>query len=481
MTKTRFLKTLFCVIIVVFFVLLFSMCLLKKEALPLNDVVARILTEKGIEKSEITYLCANFDDEITELYNRKTTTVTDKEVREFVDDLLLSHNKIIAINERNIVQEGDVIVVSYIARYKSKIVESVSKDSLLVGSGNYWDEFENAVIGASVGDPFLCELKSSKDTEEYKKDSVLQYTITVESINYFETHKSSDRYILDYYGCETEEDFWEQSKIRLQRIKEYENQNSADIEFLDTIAKKCKFYIDKEEIVVYSKKIVDYYKDMAYIRGLELSEYIKTVMCMPEEEFYDYCYNEGVKEIKRYLLVGAYTSTISCNGKDYKKFCTMSGYDNTQSESGQKYDYLKTVTIAAYRHLAIKTVSSLVFFDDKKSKTVDIYDAANIYTIDFSTTAPATLTQETQESILSALQNIKFGRTIFNNSNQLYQKVIIVKENGKTIEKFFVDEINGYVKRELKDGSIVCAELKNTQLSDLIQLGKTGDGYLFDK
>lgn len=468
MTKTRFLKTIFCVIIVVFFVLLFLMSPLKKEALPLNNVVACILAENGIEKSEITYLCDNSDDETTELYNRKTATITDKELREFVDDLLLSHNKIIAINERDIVQEGDVIVVSYIARYESKIVASVSKDSLLVGSGHYWDEFENAVIGASVGEPFLCELKSSEDTEKYKKNSVLQYTITVESINYFETYKPSDQYILDYYGCETEEEFWEQSKIRLRRIREYENQNAADVEFLDAIAKKCKFYIDKKEVAAYSKKIVDYYKDMAYIRGLELSEYIKTVMCMSEDEFYDYCYNEGVREIKHYLLVGAYTSTISCNGKDYKKFCTMSGYDNTQTESGQKYDYLKTVTIAAYRHLAIKTVSSLVFFDDERSKTVDIYDTTNIYTIDFSTTAPGALTQETQESILSALQNIKFGRTIFNNSNQFYQKVIIVKENGKTIEKFFVDEINGYVKRELKDGSIVCAELKNTQLSDLI-------------
>lgn len=56
-----------------------------------------------------------------------------------------------------------------------------------------------------------------------------------------------DRNVLDYYGCETEEDFLNECKIRLKQVKKYEMLNTAYDDFLEKISEKCKFNIDENE------------------------------------------------------------------------------------------------------------------------------------------------------------------------------------------------------------------------------------------
>ena len=455
--KTKILKTFFCVVLSMLVSFVSAGCA-QNKGLPINNIVAEILAENDIVNSKITFLVKP-NDELAELYDYKNVEITDEELKEYVDDLLLSHEKMIEIKERNTVQKGDAIVVSYVVRHNGEIVANTDKDALLVGSGKYWKEFEEAVVGAVVGEPFVFELKSPADTEKYKSGEALQYNVTVQSINYFEAYTPSDRYILDYYGCKTEDEFLENCKITLEQIKKYENRNSADIDFLNAIADKCKFYIDKDEAVAYGKKIVDYHKDMAYINGLELSEYIKQILNMTEDEFYDYCYDEGVKEIKQYFIVGASTNEADCSSEDYREFCTMSGYDSAQDEIGQKYDYLKTITPMTYRQVALRAAASLVVFNDNKANDVEIYDSSNIRTINFSADQEYHLTSEKEQAVLTALENIKFAETRFNTSNQFYQKILIVKEKGEIAESFFIDEVNGYLKRQLKDGTVVYARL----------------------
>ena len=313
MEKVIFLKTfaikITAIILLGAMLFSFSSCA-AKETLPLNDIVKNTLEENGIDKSKIVLLYDSNGNDFVNVYNDLPSKISDKELKKYVDDLLLLHEKMIEVTDRNTVQKGDAIVVSYVVRYNSEIVANADSEPLMVGSGNYGEEFENAVIGAVVGEPFKCELSSPIDTEKYKKGDILQYNITVESINYFETYTSSDQYILDYYGAQTEEEFLSLCETRLKQIKKQENKYSADNEFLDKVAEKCEFYINKKEAAAYSEKVVKQHKDLAYISGLELDEYIKQTLKMTEDEFYDYCYDEGVKEIKRYLLVGAYTINI---------------------------------------------------------------------------------------------------------------------------------------------------------------------------
>lgn len=432
-----------------------------KVALPLNDTISVLLAKNGIKKSKIVKILSSKDIEEPHYYS---VTATDDELKKYVDNLLLSHEKMIEITNRNAVQKGDSIVVSYIVRYNSEIVANTYSEPLMVGSGNYGEEFENAVIGAVVGEPFECELSSPIDTEKYKKGDILQYNITVESINYFEAYTSSDQYILDYYGCKTEEDFLRYCKQRLLESKKYESDRRSDTSFLEKLSQKCEFYIDEDEIISYSQNIVDEHKNSAYISGLELTEYIDTTLNMTEEEFYNQCYNDGIQEIKQYLLVGAYQKEVTFDGnKDFALFCSMNGYDSTVDENlTAKYEYLVRKTalqfVSSKRNLAVK--KNITPFESCQAFAVEAFDVSNTETKNYLLGKKYTLDDEIISDLLW-LSDSAFSTCEYEPHNHLYDLVLAYKVENQDDILFYIDRANGYMKYQTSDNEIVYSELSS--------------------
>lgn len=455
------LKKVICIVLSFCCLFVFAGCNLK-EALPLNSIVETILIENCIEKSKITVLCKP-NDNIANLHYYRPVNVTDEELEKYIDDLLLTHEKMIEITDRNVVQHGDAIFVSYVVYYNSEIVANAKSESLLVGSGNYDKEFETAVVGAVVGEPFVCELSSPIDTEKYKKGDMLKYIITIESINCFETYTSSDQYILDYYNVGTQDEFLTYCRGELQKSKYYQSALSTDNDFLTRVAGKCSFYINKEEAATYSTKIVNQHKDMAYLSGLELGEYIEKVLDMTEEQFYDYCYEEGVKEIKEYLLVGACTKGVQINSEEaFAEFCSMSGYDITQMS---EYAILKYWTVFYFSRQSKLSKLELFTFriDPAKKNTVSVYKTSNIDVINFSNNNGQSLTSETQKDIILATKGLKFKYTNYQTYNHLYDTVIIFEVEGENDKILMIDQANGYIKYDIN------GKLAYSQLTDEIQ------------
>lgn len=443
------------------FLLLSSIGCGNKEALPLNDTISVLLVKNNIKKTKIIKIFSNKDIQEPHYYS---VIVTDDELKKYVDNLLLSHEKMIEVTDRNTVQNGDAIVVSYVVRYNSEIVANTDSEPLMVGSGNYGEEFENAVIGAVVGEPFECELSSPIDTEKYKKGDALQYNITVESINYFEAYTSSDQYILDYYGAQTEEEFLSYCKQRLLESKKYESDHRSDTSFLERLAQKCEFYIDEDEVIAYSQNIVDAHKDLAYISGLELTEYIDVTLNMTEEEFYNQCYNDGLQEIKQYLLVGAYQKDVTFdNNKDFALFCSMNGYDSTVDENSTvKYEYLvrKTVLqfVSSKQNLAVKKV--ITPFERNQAFAVEAFDVSNTEIKNYLSGKKYTLDDEIVSNLLW-LSNSEFSTCEYEPHNHLYDMVLAYKVENQDDILFYIDRANGYMKYQTPTSEIVYSELSS--------------------
>ena len=454
-------KKIISIMLSLCFVLLsLSGCARYDDALPLNDIVTGILAENGIEKSKITYLCDSNDNKYVELYNHISVEITDDELQKYVDDMLLVHEKMIEITDRDTVQKGDAIVVNYVVYFGSQIVANAENEPLVVGAGSYGEEFEKAVVGATVGEPFTCELSSPVDTKKYKKGDTLKYNITVESINYFESYTSSDKYILDYYGCQSEKELFDRCKEQLKQQKSYENSLIADNEFLEKVSKDCKFYIDKQEAAAYSQRIVAEHKDLAYISGLELDEYISSTLGISEDEFYDNCYNAGVAEIKQYLLVGASCAGSTFDGEGFAKFCSMSGYDSTQADNTQaKYSCLKTWTVHSFAHTGYVVSVGFRFNLPERKQSVQIYDSSNINTIDFSADKEYEIPYEIADNIIYMASRLTFGYTGYENYNHLYDTVLVFEDENKEKTFWMIDHINGYIKWQTSEEGIVYTEL----------------------
>lgn len=470
--RVREFKKFFCFLMVIIFIFSCFLGCSPKEALPLNDIVKTLLETSGIKNSKILSICEPSNETVS-LYSYTAETITDEQLQKFVDDTLLVHEKMIEITDRNIVKMGDAIIVSYIVYYNSQIVASAENEPLLVGAGNYFDLFENAVVGAQVGVPFTCNLKSPVDTEQYKKGDILQYNITIKSINYFESYKSSDKYILDYYGVNTQEEFISNCKLKLQQIKEYENVTAAHNKFLNEIAKICEFYIDKEEAATYSKKIVNQHKDLAYIQGLELNDYIDQTLNMSEDEFYDYCYDVGISEIKQMLIVGARSINTTIDNNEYFiEFCSMYGYDSTQVDNIQvQYEFLKVRTALVFMRRSIAAVAVYPDLDLGLDYTVKIYDSSNIQNINFSTDEHIETTNDLQAEIISIAKKCQFGLSPYSYAatNNLYDTVLVFKSTKKDMI-WLIDQKNGYIKWIQNDGETVCCKLPKNLMEKLINI-----------
>ncbi len=332
---------------------------------------------------------------------------------------------------------------------KSKIIRLCNNDNKFV---SMYQEFSITI--------------TQEDLNKYVEELLSTHKKPMDNIEY----KSSDAYILDYYGCRTEEELLNKCELRLKEIKRKEQKSSSDEDFLNKIAKECKFSINKEEAVEYSKQIVEQHKNLAYISGLELEEYIKQTLNMTEDEFYDYCYDCGVKEIKQYLLVGAHTLDATFDGEGFAEFCSMTGYDSNDDENIQsKYHYLKTITIAHYRHSVIHLVAYVVPLFEDKTFSLEVYESSNLYAMNSSDYKKYTITAEEQNKLINSIANLSLGESLYTDTlNQLYNYVLILRSDDEIAAVIMIDEVNKFVKMYQSDGDTVCDTFEETDLDELL-------------
>lgn len=419
-------------------------------SVPIHSTVKTMLAKNDIKKSKITYLKDFSKSKIN--YDKERISFqksTDEEFKDYIDTLISSHEEIIEITDRTVVQTDDVVIVDYFVRHNSLIVSEFESVPIMVGRGKYDIELENAIIGSTKNKPFICEIRASNSTEEYRSGDILQYEITVNSINYFKTYSTTDPYILQYYGFESEEDFLKDCKFRFVQQKTADIKNKVDNEFLNALVGECRFYIDKKEIADYSKKIVEDYTMLSDISGLSLDEYIEQVLKITEEEFYELCYKEGEQEVKQHLLVGAFCANMEnvFDGESYVEFCSMNGYDSTEEDNTRaKYAFLKDVCVNSVAH--IEFIDYLVGYgarlNDNVEYSVKFYNTSNIYNLNLAETG-TTVSSDVAKKIISEVNKIEFGETAYCYGGNLYDCVLTFDMRNENAIKLMIDRKNRIV------------------------------------
>lgn len=248
----------------------------------------------------------------------------------------------------------------------------------------------------------------------------------------------------------------ENSKITYICDDDYIKFCDNDDEYIDKIVDKCKFDIDKKEIDAYSEIIASQEKKSD----------------MSDDEFYDYCYKKGLADVKRYLLVGAHTNEIDFVGDDFKEFCTYAGYDSNDDENLlAKYNYLKNITIADYRNLRVNAMAYKFISENDNEITAEVYDTNNVYNINYSENDGYSISDDVQQQIINSVKNISFRLSRYgDNDNHLYNKAVVLRNDGTKLAVIMIDDVNGYVKLQKDDGEIVFAKFDSTDLDEILSV-----------
>lgn len=244
-----------------------------------------------------------------------------------------------------------------------------------------------------------------------------------------------------------------ETKEKLLNEKKRESIEKTDNAFLDRVAEDCRFEIDKREAAEYSEKIVEEYKNLAYVNGFEFEDYLRTELNTSKDEFYDFCYDEGVKEIKRYLLIGAVSYDMPSYEYSFANFCSMSGYDSTKTD---EYEGVFAWTIYYYaQNHSDGSKGGLVGLAPQNydfEYTVRIYNSTSVDCIDLSGDGDYTLNQETQEDLIKTLQTLSPKTIKFDTCNHIYDTVVVFTDSQTgTDTVLMIDGKNSFVKYKSKN------------------------------
>ena len=89
------------------------------------------------------------------------------------------------------------------------------------------------------------------------------------------------------------------------------------------IEQNCTFEFDENVVAEYAMETVHFYEATAGYGEDDFKAYIIQEFGS-EDQFFDYCYNESLKMIETYLVIGAITSLEGCSIEGYSSTSTYS-------------------------------------------------------------------------------------------------------------------------------------------------------------
>lgn len=199
-------------------------------------------------------LSVDVEPEVEDVYSAMMDEMIDKE-----------------IENKDKVQNGDVVNVDFTAKKDGKKVESACGEDVYiwVGKGEYIDDFENGIVGIQNGSKKTvdCTFPSDYDDEDLAGQTV-QFTITVnELFNENMAKKVSDN------KCKTVQEYYD--KI-LAEQKEDNMNNKGELVW-DSFKETCEAKSVPENMLAQSKEDINQmYTTFAEMSGMTLEELLES-------------------------------------------------------------------------------------------------------------------------------------------------------------------------------------------------------------
>ncbi len=286
----------------------------------IHTCIKQYLQEFNLSDSDYSLRKKRDYNEIT--VEKKEVSVSEQEIKEYIQNDLEAHEETVAVKRKRI-KKDDVVSVEYTVLCDGSIVNEVDEESFMVGAGNYNEQIENALVGKNWHDVIVFNIQVPEDDpNSLYAGKTEKITLRVKSIYKIKKCQLTRDFIYDNYGYETMDAYYRYVRDTLLKQKEAESRIQMHTEILHKVSECFDLDIEKEKVAKYSIAIVNTYKEYAYLDGMSLQEYIKDVLNMTEDGFYHMCYQEGMEEIKSFLVIGAVAEeeNLQVTEKDFEEW-----------------------------------------------------------------------------------------------------------------------------------------------------------------
>ena len=259
-----------------------------------------------------------------------------------------------------LIQDFDTVTIDFVGKIDGKEFTggTASNQSLTIGSNSYIDGFEDGLIGYSIGDSVVLNLKFPQDygnPELNGKD--VEFTVKVKSIKRITYPEYNDANVKKYVKTyETVAAFEEATKETVIKNLLWNELYKAS---------KVKSY-PKDELTMYYNQSIDSYTASAASLGLTLESMIKSFYGMELKAFYQNLASQAKSQVKQELIILAAIETYEklvlsdeAYEKEVKKLYDEAVEAETYTDSYEKFvkDSDETaVKISVYYDVLIKYV-----------------------------------------------------------------------------------------------------------------------------
>ncbi len=274
-----------------------------------------LLTSCGDKKADLLTYRYNYDlSEYINLPEYRGLTaqcsdmsISDEEMAEEVQRQILftrySFARDLPVTDRG-ADEGDKVLVDYVASENGSIVTSDSEYTVNLGFGMVPGEFEAALTGVKAGDVknFTCTYPEDYSNADLAGKTVV-IDLTVKGVSIDELPDYSDDFVRAYLGYENTAEFEEhirQSTLESRKDAYYMMVDSQTWTALFNSTTVKKF--PEKELKEKYDGMVSSVEAYAKTAKVNFPDYVEAVYKMSEDEFYDYAKKESETLVKDEMI-----------------------------------------------------------------------------------------------------------------------------------------------------------------------------------
>lgn len=234
--------------------------------------------------------------------------VTEEDIERLINSELQYYATSTLELTEGVAQMDDYATIDYVGYIDGETFSNgTAKDkTILIGSGDMIEGFEDALIGKNIGEEFEVNLTFPEDygTDEIKgKDVVFKVTIT--KVKRYTYPELTNEFVAESFGYNTVAEFKDSAKAYLEdsRITEVEDATKEAV-FQEILNNSTIIKLPEDKVSYYADIMYSQYEYMASYNGYQdLESYIKENHGMTIEDLTEYCTEYAEYYVTKDLLM----------------------------------------------------------------------------------------------------------------------------------------------------------------------------------
>ncbi|NLK75764.1 MAG: trigger factor [Clostridiales bacterium] len=248
---------------------------------------------------------------------KKEITVTEEEIEERINREREQNSRLITVDDRA-VQDGDIAIIDFEGFVDGVAFEGGKEEdySLTIGSRSFIDNFEEQLIGKSIGEEVGVNVTFP---EEYHVADLAGkpalFKVKIKEVKVKELPELNDDFAQDVSEFDTLEEYKESIKKSIEESKEKDAKRAMEDEIIEKIIENASMEIPEAMVNTQVSQMADDFVQRLQYQGLSLEQYFQFTG-MDSKKFIDSLKPQAMKRIQTRLVLEAIVKAENIEATD---------------------------------------------------------------------------------------------------------------------------------------------------------------------